>query len=192
MSMRPQIYPIKSLDPIRHALGSRDTSLLENLTASFKQLRGDRPDMMPEFRKRVESFLGGELRDGKERGEWEYSLYFAAHALGLMKGHLPVTDDWAWGAWADYFEEVETRMPADARELLRWLVYGRGIRTDGVDCPGAYYAWLAPDEVDRLLAALRALETADPDVAEIVDGFHAELMSWLKRCRGKICLLLAS
>ncbi len=192
MSMRPAIYPIKSLEPIRRALGSRDPSLLEPMVASFKQLRGDRPDAIPEYRERVQSFLDGELRDGKERGEWEYSIYSAAHALGLLERDLPVNDDWSWAAWADYLDEVEARLPADAQELLRWLVNGRGLKTDGVDCPGAYYAWLGPEEVERLLAALDELEAAHPDVADAVEGFHENLADWLHKCRGKTCLLLAS
>ncbi|MDR3636545.1 MAG: hypothetical protein P4L84_22265 [Isosphaeraceae bacterium] len=192
MSMRPLIYPITSLDPIRRALGSRDTSLLEPLVASFKQLRGDRPDAIPEFRERAESFLAGELRDGQERGEWEYSIYFAAHALGLLQSDLPINDDWAWGAWGEYFDEVADRLPADAQELLCRLVDGRGLKTESVDCPGAYYAWLGPEEVERLLAALDELEAAHPDVADAVEGFHENLTDWLNQCRGKTCLLLAS
>ena len=160
--------------------------------ASFRQLRGDEPEAIQEFRERAESFLDGELRDGQERGEWEYSIYYAAHALGLLQSDLPVTDDWSWGAWADYLGEVEDRLPADARELLHQLVYGRGLKTDGVDCPGAYYAWLGPEEVERLLAALDALEAAHPDVADAVEGFHENLADWLHKCRGKTCLLLAS
>jgi len=192
MSLLPRIYPIKSLDPIRRALGSRDLSLLEPLVASFKQFRGDQPDAIQEFRERAESFLDGELREGKERGEWEYSIYYAAHALGLLQSDLPVTDDWSWGAWADYLGEVEDRLPADAQKLLRQLVYGRGLKTDGVDCPGAYYAWLDPEEVERLLAALDALEAAHPDVADAIEGFHECVADWLHKCRGKTCLLLAS
>lgn len=192
MSMRPLIYPIKSLDPIRRAMGSRDETFLERMVASYKALRGDTPDAVEEFRKRAESFLGGELRDGQERGWWEYPIYFATHALGLLQSDLPVNDDWAWGAWGDYLDEVEDRLPADAQELLRWLVYGRGLKTDGVECDGAYYAWLGPDEVERLLAALDELEAAHPDVADAVDGFQGNLTDWLAKCRDKTCLLLAS
>lgn len=192
MSMLPRIYPIESLDPIRRALGSRDMSLLDPWMASFQQIRGQRPDAFPEFRERAESFLEGELRDGKERGEWEYAILYAAHALGLLQGDRPVTDDWSWGAWADYFDEVGDRLPADAEESLRRLVYGRGLKADSVDSQGAYYAWLGPEEVERLLGALDELAAADPDVADIVDGFHEELTGYLEKCRGKTCLLLAS
>lgn len=110
MSMRPRIYTIKSL------------------MASFTQVRCDSPDAIEGFRERVESFLGGELREGRERGEWEYTIYFVAHALGLPRSDLPIGDDWAWGAWVEYFDEVENRLPADARELPRWLVFGRGLK----------------------------------------------------------------
>ena len=192
MSLRPRIYPIKSLDPIRRAMGSRDTSLMAPLVASFKQVRGDQPDAIEEFRERAESFLGGELREGQERGEWEYTIYFVAHALGLLQGDLPISDDWAWGAWAEYFDEVENRLPEDARELLRWLVFGRGLKVAGVDCPGAYYAWLSSDEIAHLLAALDALEASDPDVADAVEGFHESLTDWLAKCSDQTCLLLAS
>jgi hypothetical protein len=186
------IYPIKSLEPIREAMGSRDETLLERIVASYKALRGDTPDAIEEFRQRAESFLAGELRDGKERGEWEYSIYFAAHALGLLPRDLPINEDWSWGAWADYLDEVEDQLPAEAQELLRWLVNGRGLKTDGVDCDGAYYAWLGPEEVERLLAALDELEASHPDVVDAVDGFHEELTDWLHKCRDKTCLLLAS
>jgi hypothetical protein len=192
MSMRPRIYAVKSLEPIRRAMGSRDTSLMEPLIASFTQVRHDSPDAIEGFRERVQSFLGGELREGREQGEWEYPIYFAAHALGLLRSDLPIGDDWAWSAWAEYFDEVEDRLPADARELLRWLVFGRGLKIEGVDCPGAYYAWLGPEEVGRLLTALDALEAADPDIVDVVEGFHESLAHWLAKCGDHACLLLAS
>lgn len=192
MSMRPRVYPIQSIDPIRQVLGSEDTSLLEPLVASFKQFRGDQPDAVEEFRERAKSFLEGALRDGRERGEWEYTIFYAAHALGLLQSDLPISDDWVWGAWADYFDEVENRLPADARELLRWLVFGRGLKVEGVDCPGAYYAWLRSEEVEILLAALDELAAVDPDVTEIVEDFHENLRDWLAKCVDQTFLLLAS
>lgn len=192
MSMRPRIYPIESLEPIRRVLGSRDTSLVGPLVASFTQVRGDRPDLIDAFRERAESFLAGELRDGQERGEWEYTIFFAAYSFGLLKSDLPISDDWTWGAWAEYFDEVENRLPVDARELLRWLVFGRGVKIDRVDSPGAYYAWPGPEEIETLVAALDELEAADPDVADLVDGFHESLTAWLVKCRNQTCLLLAS
>lgn len=83
-------------------------------------------------------------------------------------------------------------MPANARELLRCLVLGRGLKVDGVDCPGAYYAWLGSEEVAELLAALDELEAGDPDVADAVEGFHESLTDWLAKCSDQTCLLLAS
>lgn len=192
MSMRPQVYPIKSLDPIRRALGSGDTSLMDPLMAAFKQDRGDSPEALEDFRERVESFLGGELRDGKERGEWQYTIYFVARALGLLQRDLPISDDWVWAAWVDYYGEVEDRLPADALQLLQWLLLGRGLKQDSVENLGAYYAWLGPEEVERLLAALDEVEAADPDIVDVVDGFHESLTSWLAKCRNQTFLLLAS
>ena len=190
--MRPRIYPITALDPIRQAMGSRDDTLLERIVASYKAQRGDSPDAVEDFRKRAECFVNGELCAGQECGGWEYPIFFAAHALELLQRELPLNDDWAWGAWADYFDEVANRLPADAQTLLRWLVDGRGLKSDRVFCDGAYYAWLGPDEVERLLAALDELEAAHPDVADAVEGFHDDLTDWLSKCRDKTCLLLAS
>lgn len=190
--MRPLIYPVASLDPIRSALGSRDTAFLERLVAAYQQKRNAGPDAIHAFRERAESFLNGELRDGKERGDWEYPIYFALDILGLLQSDSPINDDWAWGAWGEYLDEVENRLPADACRLLHWLVDGRGLKTDWVDCPGAYYAWLGPEEVERLMSALEELGAADPDVEDLVDGFHENLVDWLSKCRGKTCLLLAS
>jgi hypothetical protein len=192
MSLRPMIYPVKTLEPIRNAIGSKDTSLIERMVESYKKDSGEDPDSIDRVRNAAKSLIAGELRKGKEPGEWVESIYHTALALGLMH-ELPINEDWKWIAWSDYFAEVADRLPGDARQLLHWLVEGRPIKGSAIDgSSGCYYAWLAPDEVERLLAALTGLQEADPNVADIVDGFHGELLEWLEACRGKSLLLLAS
>ena len=83
------------------------------------------------------------------------------------------------------------RLPEDARKLLHWLVEGRALKGAAVDALGSYYAWLEPDEVERLREAIDALQVDPETLGELLE-FHEELLEWLGACRGKVLLLIAS
>ena len=96
MSMRPLIYPLSSLEPVRAAIGSRDESLVDRMVDAFARHYEVEPES-PEarrFRDQARSFVEGKLRDGKEPGEWDESLHLVARSLGLLQSEYPINDDW--------------------------------------------------------------------------------------------------
>jgi hypothetical protein len=193
MSTRPLIYPVRTLVPLRQAVGSNDATLIDRMVEGYAALiKRRRPDMEEAIREMGRALVGGQLSDGQEPGEWEFVILPLAQGLGLLERDRPVNDDWKWFAWADYEQEVANELAEYANQMLRWLVHGRPLKANAMDRRGSYYAWLETDEVSRLLSELDRLQEANPIVEEIVEGFHVELIEWLESCHGKSLLLLAS
>jgi hypothetical protein len=193
MSMRPLIYPLSDLGPIRQAVGSRDEVLVDRMVDEYTKHYEVGPDSSEakEFRDRARSFVEGRLRGAKEPGEWDECIHLAARSLGLLKSKYPINDDWKWAAWSDYHAEMAPRLPKDAQKLLHWLVEGRPLKAKAIDAMGCYFAWLESAEVLRLHEALSALQVSEERLGELLE-FHEELLEWLEACRGKFLLLIAA
>jgi len=194
MSMRPLIYSVKSLKPIREALGSNDASLLERMIDGYTKLYGGEPDQ--DSLKRVhemgQSFLQGDLRGNKELGKWQEAIHLLAQSLGILETEFPINDDWKWDAWDDYAQVVGNDLSTETRQLLVWLIEGRPLKASAIEADASYFAWLTTDEVERLLNELKQLEERNPDIKDVVDGFHSELVEWLDACQGNNLLVIAS
>ena len=192
MSMRPLIYPLSDLEPIRRAVGSRDEALLDGMVDECAKHHGAGPgsSKIEEFRDLARSFVEGKLRDEREPGAWEECTHHAARRLGLLQGEYPINEDWKWMAWSDYHDEISPQLSEDSRRLLHWLVEGRPLKAGAIDADGCYFAWLDPDEVPRLREALNALQVSEETLGELYE-FHEELLEWLEECRGKFLLLIA-
>lgn len=194
MSIRPSVYPVSDIEPIRQALGSGDASLVERIREAYLQreralyrddfdeeeLPKDESDdedsddveefeldeeELEEITELAQAFIKGELEDGKEPGVWTEVNVLLAHALDLMESKVPVNDDWKWIAWRDYFDYVSPWLAEQPRELLRHLAAGRPLRARAIDEDGCFFAWLTRDEVINLLAALRNMAEEHPEVA---------------------------
>ena len=194
MSMRPMIYPVSSLEPIRKAIGSKDSSLVDRIADAYAKLydREPDPESLDRVRKAGQSLVDGKSPTENEPGTWLEAIHFAARGLGLLQSKYPVNEDWAWMAWLEYFEQAGEQLPSDARQFLQWLVEGRPFQGPKAEADGAYYAWLESQEVERLLDALAELHECNPELATDIDGFGEELAAWLETCRGKALLLIAS
>jgi hypothetical protein len=193
MSMRPLIYPLSDLEPIRQAVGSRDEVLIDRMVDEYTKHYEVGPESSEarEFRDRARSFVEGRLRHAEEPGEWDNCIHLAARSLGLLQSEYPINDDWKWMAWSDYHDEMAPRLPQDARKLLHWLVEGRPLTAKAIDARGSYFAWLESAEVLRLHEALGALPVSEERLGELLE-FHEELLGWLEACRGKSLLLIAA
>lgn len=193
MSTRPSVYPVNDLDPIRRALGSKEAVLVEQMVAeAAKQVGASDTDTLASIRAVCQSFIDGTMQAQEEPGDWETAIYLLARSSGLLASEYPVIGDWKMAAWDAYLMETEQQLPTDAKQLLKWLVLGRPLKGKSVMNTGCYYAWLEAHEVEQLLTALNDLETNNPDIGDIVDGFHGELVGCLDACRGKALLLVAS
>jgi hypothetical protein len=193
MSMRPAIYPLSAVEPLRQAFGSQDQALINRMVDQYSKYYklGPASSEVEGFRDRARSFIGGELSDGDEGVGWKARIDLIARSLGLLKSKYPINDDWKWTAWNDYYHEVASQLPEGPRELLHCLVAGRPLKAEAIIADGSYYAWLDKDEVKRLREAIGALQVSEESLGELIE-FHEELLQWLGSCRGKAFLLTAS
>src|SRR5688500_6516192 len=112
MSMRPMIYPLTSVGPLRKLVGSNDASLIQLIVDTFiashqEDYGGELPeaDSIAEFRADATAVVSAKLPLAVEPGDWQYVLRYAAKALGLSQTLYPINEDWKWTAWAEYREQ---------------------------------------------------------------------------------------
>jgi hypothetical protein len=190
VSMRPMIYPVSAVEPLRRAYGSHDEALINRIVdeESRHEKLEQASSEVDKFRDLARRFVEGRLDD--EQGRWKANLYRLARGLGLLQTEYPINEDWKWMARCDYHAEVVSQLPEDARQLLTWLVEGRPLKEEAIVADGCYYAWLDKDEIKQLHTAISALEVSEESMGELME-FHEELLSWLDACRGKALLLTA-
>lgn len=191
MSMRPLLYPVTSIDPIREVVGSKDAALVERAVDAYRASEYFDEESVDDVRSEVERVVNGEMIDGIEPGDWSHSIEHLAVAIGVSDGQ-PINEDWKWGAWCDYHGLLEERLPGDALELLGHLVMGRPFKGDSVQNDGSFHAWLTSAEVVTLSAALVEVQQEFSEIEDAVEDFHGELLNWLGQCGSRDLLLLAS
>jgi hypothetical protein len=193
MSMRPGIYPLSAIEPLRQAFGCHDQALINQMVDQYRTQHklGPTSSKVGGFRDRARSFVEGERGEADDGGGWKARLDLIARSLGLLQSEHPINDDWKWVAWVDYYGEVASQLPEGAMELLHGLVEGRPLRAEAIIADGSYYAWLDPEEVVQLRGAIVALQVSEESLGELME-FHEELLEWLESCQGKALLLTAS
>jgi hypothetical protein len=186
MSVRPTIYPITAIEPIRDALGSRDESLVTRIRETYIRLEEEhyREDELDEetlaedeedafgdeqepweidqdelrlITKQAKAFVNAKFTRNQEPGVWREVIVYLAYTLGLTTAKHPFFGDWERSAWSDYSDRVSEALPEGPRKSLRDLVEGRSLSCRQIDHDGCSYAWLTSSEVSELLAALRKL-----------------------------------
>ena len=206
MSVRPTIYPIKDIEPIRRALGSGDETLVERILAAhlwvYKRAgakkwlrRANPPDEEVESLKHYsEAFVAGRFVRDQEPGEWRRVMPHLAHALGLMRmSEKMIFGEWKRLGWYEYVAEANDRLDDQPRALLRHLLQGRSLSGRPMDSGGnTLYAWLTAPEVATLAAGLSDLPAKVDRLAgdDWLADFHGELVECLDRCQGRCLLLL--
>lgn len=174
-------------------MGSNDRSYVERLVGGYSTLTNRTgAEELLSIRERGQEFVAAQLHDGRELGEWESILLPLAYGLDLLTSAEPINLDWKWFAWDDYAQSIGDELSDDGRQLLRFLVEGRPFKAPGIESNGSYYSWLQSNEVERLLDELVRLGETNPEVEDLIEGFHGELCGWLEVCKGKDLLLLAS
>src|SRR4051812_46560142 len=125
MSVRPTIYPITAIEPIRQALGSRDPSLVSRIREAYIRVEEERHredeldeaapaedefadeqepweidrEELRELTKLAKAFVSGKFTRHQEPGVWRQVIVYLAHALGLMATKRPLFGDWKTDAW---------------------------------------------------------------------------------------------
>jgi|GEM_PF-5876500 len=219
MSVRPTIYPLIDIEPIRQAIGSGDSSLIERVREAYIRVEEERSredellddelldqdefadelepweldeEELRDLTKLTKAFVNGKYVRNREPGIWRQVIVYLAHALGLTSSIHPLFDEWSRDAWSEYLAGISTELPEGPRRSLVHLVEGRSLTGREIERDGSSFAWLTSSEASELLNSLRAVP---PDCVQAfgedwLRDFHGELIECLSACEGR-CLLLA-
>ena len=169
MSSRTYALAIKSLQPIRAAIGSRDSSILDGLVSSLDE-------NYPEFRDYAKDMIM-QACPRYEPGCWNYLIEPLANHLGLLVERLSM-EDWKHHAlWREYRPLIESLLSTTVQPLLEWLENGRALLGSGVKQDGCTFAWLSTAEAALLLGELSSVDTNE--FGDLAD-FHEELVDALQ------------
>ena len=200
MSLRPMLWSVPSVDPVRNIVGSNGSAWMEAVEVALRERANESPDEAgghKAIRAAAAALVAGKV-NGPETGDHvEVVHLWAGKVLPLRAfdydadpaGSDPaeprmLTDgDWKHMAWEDYRELVEPLVDEDVARMVGYLCEGRPLAGSRVESGWSYYAWLDRPELDRLLAGLVSAADAEPSVAEEVDEFHQELLDWLRAAR---------
>lgn len=187
MSLRPMLYAVPSTEPLRQVVGGYDRSIVDRVEAWFQQDIGDPESEELEFVRHVaEQYIQGKLTGEAETEDHVRVVEVMAETLGLTARENMIADgDWKHQAWADYYQAVSADLPPHAARLYQMLLNGRPLLGQRIESGWAYYAWLNAAEIDFLVQSLQTLEAKRPAVANLIDGFHGELLGWLREAQSR-------
>lgn len=154
-------------------------SLVNRVVETFK------PEHRDLARREATALFASDSANKPESEDQVHIVSAMARILGVQRNEAMIADgDWGDRAWEDYFKGVRESLDGRARELFGFLAQQkRPLFGSSIQTTWAYYGYLLLDEVQELLAALQRLEQARPGVAsaEFIDGFHSELVEWLRQ-----------
>jgi hypothetical protein len=162
MSSRLYMLSLRSIEPIRKAIGSKDRALFDAFVGT-----GTEAVIM-------------EPPPAQEPGSWNYLVEPLAEHLGLAPRRLPISDgDWKQiYVWADYRAIVDPFLTERAKKLIEYLDDGRPFVGSGLEHDGCSFGWLTAAEVTTLLGELTKIDAAKFD--DELGQFHRELLAALQ------------
>ncbi len=169
MSARTNVLALQSFGPIRAAIGSRDSSILDGLVANLDE-------NYPEFRDYAKDMIM-QACPRHEPGCWNYLIEPLANHLGLLVERLPMEDWKHYAIWREYRPVIESQLSTAVHPLLEWLENGRALLGSGIKPDGCTFAWLSTAEAALLLNELSPVNTDEFD--DLAD-FHQELVDSLR------------
>jgi hypothetical protein len=181
------LYAVPSVEPLRRVVGGYDRSVVDHVEAWFQQDIGDPEAEELEFVRHIaEQYIQGRLTGEVETEDHVRVVGVMAETLGFTAEQNRIADgDWMHRAWASYYEVVSADLPPHAASLYEMLLNGRAILGQRIESGGAYYAWLSGAEIDLLVQSLQRLEGKRPAVADLIEGFHRELLGWLREAQSR-------
>jgi hypothetical protein len=158
---------LESLEPIKQAVGSKDSALLEAL---FESIGDD-----DELRYYAEEMIMG-LPPASEPGCWNYLVQPLAQHLDLSPHQLPL-DDWKhYYVWEEYRSIADPLLSAESNRLLEFMELGRPFVGSSIDHDGCMFAWLTAAETLSLWGEL----PSDAGEFSDLEDFHEDFVEALK------------
>ena len=195
MSTRTHMVSIKSLDPIRDAIGSGDASLAEALMQRYSSdmreyYDGEEPEEeeLEEFKQYVDSMVMCSQPPDKEPGCWNYIIELLAAHHELDPVRLPLEDWKHVYVWEDYRSVVEPLITPESKQSLQFLDAGRPLKGSGIDYDGCVFGWLTLDEATELHETLTKIDAKALEQRGL-DEFHEELLDSLGQTKDKGAVL---
>ena len=200
MSLRPMLWSVPSVEPIRKIVGGNDPAWAEIAEAAIREREQQAPDSWQEyeaFREAAAGLLAGKV-DGPEKDyHVEVVNLWAGKVMPLggfdydgdpttldpSKPRMLTDGDWKHDAWEDYRDLVEPMVDDDVAEMVEHLNEGRPLAGMRMESAWSYYAWFEGPELERLIGGLTDAAEEHTAVADEIDGFHSELMEWLAGAR---------
>jgi hypothetical protein len=173
---------------------------MEVVEAAVRERAASEPDRRQAyeaFRKAAAELLAGKVGGPEKDHHVEVVNLWAEKVLPLggfdydadpttldpSKPRMLTDGDWKHGAWDDYRDLVEPLVNDDVARMVEHLAEGRPLAGTRTESGWSYYAWFERPELERLIHGLTAAADEHESVADEIDGFHGELIEWLKGAR---------
>ena len=200
MSLRPVLWSVPSVEPIRKVVGSNDRAWMEVVEAAVREREEKSPDRWLEyeaFRKAAAELLAGKVSGPENDYHVEVVNLWAEKALPLggfdydadpqsldpAKARMLTDGDWKHPAWEEYRGLVQPLVEDDVARMVEQLTEGRPLAGTRTESGWSYYAWFEGPELGRLIHGLMDAANENTSVADDIDGFHGELIEWLQGAR---------
>lgn len=166
MSMRPSVYAMHAVEPIRAWFRDESVDHVAELTAWLDKQNEPfvNNEFIENFRTAIHEITKSELEGGAETDIHAGVLHAAAETV-LGEDLEPLThEDYKASAWGDLLQAIREHewITPDARRLYEFIAMGRAVvgQTHEGECE--YTGWLTPEETRKLLGELRELRDENP------------------------------
>lgn len=195
MSTRDFMIAIKSIQPIREIVGSKDQALFDELLESAKSEieeefgpedeldeddQEEYDEQLDETKAELNQLIMADGSIKTEPGSW---IYLIKRIIEIRD--LATVSDFNFNAgykhyyaWEPYRELVQKRISPEANEALQFLEHGRPLRGKKIDHDGSLFAWLTNQEAASLHDSLSQINWPELGDEELED-FHNDLVEAL-------------
>ena len=150
MSMRPSVYAMRTVEPIRAWFRDGNIDHVAELTVWLEKQNDSFVDseFTESFQNGIRELAAGELEDGSETDIHAGILHAAAETVLGDSLELLTDDDYKASAWGDLLEALEQNgwMSPSARTLFQFIARGRPVIGESHDGECEYTGWLTPVE----------------------------------------------
>lgn len=166
MSMRPSVFAMQTVEPVRAWFRDGSVDHVAELTAWLAKQNDPfvHNEFIENFHNAIHELAAGELEDGSETDIHAGVLHAAAETVLGEDLELLTHEDYKASAWGDLLQAIEQHgwMSADARKLYEFIAMGRPVIGQSHDGESEYTGWLTPEETHRLLGEVRVLRDENP------------------------------
>jgi len=177
MSMRTSFWAVTSLEPIRQAVSSGNSELVQELNALYGEHAED-----DDISSNAHDMIMCADPPDSEPGDWSRIIRLLVQHYDLGTNDLPFNEGWKHtSSWGPYRSIVESLITPGAVKSLQWIEDGRPLRGNSIGQDGSLFAWLTAEEVGELCQSLESLDddALEEIEAEEFDEFHEGLVDSL-------------